>query len=447
MPPFQSDDALAGLRAALAVSPDNVPLRLHLGRALLDAGLADEAEEVLKLALALDSANPQLRHALARSYQQQGKRSQALVILEDLAKDPDVDPAALVLFARLLLATGEAMLAGRQYRRAIALDPGAADEALEEVLDADREPERVPVKATEPEQPAGPLIPLERPEVGFEGIGGLAEVKQQIRVKVLHPLQHPELYQAYGKKAGGGVLMYGPPGCGKTHLARATAGEGKTAFLAVGIQDVLSMWLGGSEKNLHAIFEQARAMAPCVLFFDEIDALGANRTDHRHASGRALINQFLQELDGVQASNEGVLVLGATNAPWHVDAAFRRPGRFDRVLFVPPPDREARSAILRIQLKGRPVADVDADLIAKKTVGFSGADLASVVDRAIEDKLEEAMKLGRPVPIGTNDLLAAVKSMNATTREWFASAQNYATFANQGGQYDDVLKYMDRKPD
>ena len=213
-------------------------------------------------------------------------------------------------------------------------------------------------------------------------------------MKIILPLEHPEMYKAYGKTVGGGILMYGPPGCGKTYLARATAGEVKAAFLSIGISDVLDMWIGSSEKNLHELFEQARRNKPCVLFFDEVDALGASRADMRHSGGRHLINQFLSELDGVDAANEGVLILAATNAPWHLDTAFRRPGRFDRILFVPPPDLPARAAILRLMLTGKPADGVDFDQVAKKTDDFSGADLKAVVDLAIEAKLRDAMKIG-----------------------------------------------------
>ena len=162
-------------------------------------------------------------------------------------------------------------------------------------------------------------------------------LKEAIGVKIIYPATHPEIYAAYGQKAGGGLLMYGPPGCGKTYLARATAGELGATFISVGIADVLDMWIGSSERNLAGIFDTARRHVPCVLFFDEVDALAAKRSDFSNASGRQLINQFLAELDGV-GNNEGMLILGATNAPWHVDPAFRRPGRFDEVLFVPPPD-------------------------------------------------------------------------------------------------------------
>ena len=236
--------------------------------------------------------------------------------------------------------------------------------------------------------------------------------------------------------------MYGPPGCGKTHLARATAGEIQAGFLSIGINDVLDMWIGNSERNLHELFEQARRSKPCVLFFDEVDALGASRSDMRTSGGRHLINQFLSEMDGAQSSNDGVLILAATNAPWHLDSAFRRPGRFDRILFVPPPDVPARSAILRILCRGKPVDSVDHDHVAKKAADFSGADLKAVLDAAVEVKLQEAMQTGVPKPLTTRDLVSAVKKQRSTTKEWFASARNYALYANQGGLYDDILKYL-----
>jgi transitional endoplasmic reticulum ATPase len=295
--------------------------------------------------------------------------------------------------------------------------------------------------AYEDEGPA-PRSEIERPTLTFQDVGGMDHLKEEIKLKIIYPLTHPELYKAYGKTVGGGILMYGPPGCGKTYLARATAGEVKAGFLAVGINDVLDMWIGSSERNLHELFEQAREHKPCVLFFDEVDALGASRSDLRQSAGRQLINQFLAELDGVQSANDGVLILAATNAPWHLDPAFRRPGRFDRILFVPPPDAAARASILRLQCRGKPVDNVDCDYLAKKTDTFSGADLKAIVDLAIENKLREALKAGLPKPLATKDLQNAAASIRPSTKEWFATARNYALYANQGGIYDDIRKYL-----
>lgn len=466
------------LREALRLSPDNAPLLLHVADTVLRSGGFIEAETLFKRALALEPANTNAKLGLAAAFFQQGKQSAALVIVEDLVKAPQPVARALLLHARLALQAGEPRLAAQQFTRAREIDPTLNDAALEAELAAHlpKRPSPTLPKASAPapvasedeapafganedeidEQlsdererlPAGdlPSDPAaeepERPTIAFADVGGMERVKEEVRMKIILPLQQPDLFRAYGKKIGGGILMYGPPGCGKTFLARATAGEVKAGFLAVGISDVLDMWIGQSEKNLHAIFEQARSHRPCVLFFDEVDALGANRTDMLKSGGRQIINQFLAELDGVNSSNEGVLILAATNAPWHLDPAFRRPGRFDRILFVPPPDQAARASILRLLLKGKPVAEIDFDALAKKTDGFSGADLKAVVDVAVEEKLREAMKAGTLQPISGRDLLEAIKQAKPTVRDWFQTARNHALYANQSGLYDEILAYM-----
>jgi transitional endoplasmic reticulum ATPase len=444
------DDAIAALRAALQVSPDNLPLVQHLGNTLLASGRAEEAEREFRQALSRWSEDAGLKLGLARAFEQQGKASHAQVVLETLCATPEASPQALVLYARLLARAGETEKAARTYKRAVAADPRVADETLAEQLGAGASAEeseevdgRLRQRAGGEPSPDAPEV--ERPRIAFSDVGGMDTVKEEIRLKIIYPLQHADLYKSYGKAIGGGILLYGPPGCGKTHLARATAGEIKAGFISIGINDVLDMWIGQSEKNLHELFAQARRSRPCVLFFDEVDALAASRTDLRQSAGRQVINQFLAELDGVQASNDGVLILAATNAPWHLDSAFRRPGRFDRILFVPPPDAPARAEILRVLLKGKPVDNVDHEQIARKTDGFSGADLKALIDVAIEAKLTQAMRDGVPRPLTSKDLLAAAAGLKPSTREWFSSARNYALYANQGGAYDEVLKYLDKR--
>lgn len=443
-------DELQTLREAVQLSPHNLPLRRHLGETLLKRGLAADAEQEFRDALALAPDDPELKLGLARAFFHQSKASHALVLVEDLTKHPDAPPRAHVLHAKLLAGAGDIERAVRQYRRGVEKDPAAADPEFAARLgigadEAESETVDGRVRASWEDEPSPVGAEVEKPKIRFDDVGGMESIKEEIRLKIIHPLKHPELYQAYGKAVGGGILMYGPPGCGKTHLARATAGEINAGFIAVGISDVLDMWIGNSERNLHELFEQARRNRPCVLFFDEVDALGASRADMRQNAGRMLINQFLSEMDGVKSSNEGVLILAATNAPWHLDSAFRRPGRFDRILFVPPPDTAARAAILRLHLRGKPVDDVDVDHIAKKADGFSGADLRAVVDLAVEAKLRQAMKSGIPQPITTKDLATAISSQKATTREWFATARNYALYSNQGGIYDDILTYLKLK--
>lgn len=439
------DDLIQNLREALKLSPQNIPLRLTLAEALLNAKVFAEAETEFKTVLDSQPQNFQAKSGLARIYFEQGKYSTVIVILEDLVEARPNDVSLLMLISKALLRNEEIGKAIDFYKRALTLNPSLADTELDQHL-------RQPSSST-PQDETEKLLQsiedevreLEKPAINFDHVGGMAKVKEEITIKIIQPLLHPELYKAYGKKIGGGILLYGPPGCGKTHLARATAGQINASFISIGIHDVLDMWVGSSEKKLHELFELARRQTPCVLFFDEIDALGASRADMRHSAGKMMINQFLTEMDGINASNDGILILGATNAPWHLDAAFRRPGRFDRIIFVQPPDQEGRETILDILLKGKPTGTIDTRAIAKQTADFSGADLKAVIDVTIEAKLRESFEKGVPQPIQSKDLLAALKQVKPSTREWFNTARNYALYANESGLYDEILEYLKLK--
>lgn len=434
---------LANLRAAVTFSPDNVLLRQMLADALLLANQPAEAEEAYRQALTLSPNDPKLKIGLAKAFQQNGKLTAAVVVLEELTNQNH--PEAHLQLARLMLAQNHPAEALDHYQRAILLDANLRDAVLEEDLtksgSASSTPDRVAL-GTSDNEPEPFALENQRPTINFADVGGMDAVKEEIALKIIFPLTKPELYKAYGKKTGGGILLYGPPGCGKTHLARATAGEIKASFLAVGLNDILDMWLGNSERNLHDLFQQARMTAPSVLFFDEVDAIGASRNDMRKSAARTVINQFLDELDGVRHANEGVLVLAATNSPWYLDSAFRRPGRFDRMIFVAPPDAPAREQILSLHLRDVLKQDIDVAAVAKRTNAYSGADLRAVIDRAVEQKLLQAFRLGYPVPLKTSDLLDAAKAHQPTVREWFSAAKNYALYANEAGQYEAVLTYM-----
>lgn len=280
--------------------------------------------------------------------------------------------------------------------------------------------------------------------ISLADVGGLEDVKRRLHSSFLAPIANPELRVMYGKSLRGGLLLYGPPGCGKTFLARAIAGELSAQFFAIGLHDVLDMWLGNSEKNLHELFEMARRNTPCVLFLDEVDALGLKRSNLSHSAGRNVVVQLLTELDSTRDDNEGVFVLGATNQPWDLDPALRRPGRFDRMLLVLPPDEPARVAIIDLHLRNRPTSRIDAQRVAKATDGYSGADLRLVCETATEFALEESIATGSARPVTENDVMRAASMVKPSTRPWFEVAKNYATFANQDGTYDDLLEYMRR---
>jgi AAA+ superfamily predicted ATPase len=436
------DDAgLRALREAVRLSPDNLPLRRHMAEQLLTRGYLAEAEAEYRAALLLAPRDPDITAGLVEAFIRQSSYGAALSALEPFLAVPGCPPRLGVLAAKALLGDGDTAGAAERYQVAIARDPSVAVAALAERLVV---PPPVAADERPPEPPGGRGAEVERSEHTFADVAGMDAVKETLRVKLLLPVQQPELFAAFGKRAGGGVLLYGPPGGGKTHLARAAAGELGAAFVNVGLADILDMYIGSSERNLRATFDRARRNRPCVLFFDEVDALAARRSDMRQAHTRALVNQFLAELDGVdEHANEGVLVLAATNAPWYVDVAFRRPGRFDQMVFVPPPDAAARAAILRILCRDKPLAQMDFDAVARATEEFTGADLSGVVDRAVEAKLRESISAGRPVPLATRDLLAAAKATRPTAvREWLGTARNYLLHANDSGIWDDLIPWV-----
>jgi transitional endoplasmic reticulum ATPase len=441
---------IESLKEALQNSPDNLPLRLMLGDKYFHSNHLDEAETEYQIVLEYNKDNIKAKEGLAEIYFRRGKYSAVIVIVEELIARQKVTERMLVICAKSLVREKSMDDAQEMYEKILDHNPDFQDKELDENL-------RMPSFDFEDEDEFDEDDPfgfgfeggledkdffMEKPEISFKDVGGMDKLKEEIDLKIIKPLENADLYAAYGKKIGGGILLYGPPGCGKTYIAKATAGEIKANFISVGISDILDMWIGRSEKNMGYIFDVARRNTPCVLFFDEVDALGASRSDMKNSSGRHVINQFLSELDGVDGNNDGILVMGATNAPWHLDPAFRRPGRFDRIIFVPPPDQLSKEKILEIIMNEKPKEKIDYQKVVEYTKHFSGADLNATVDIAIEEKLKIALKTGIPEPINTNDLILAAKKHHASTREWFNTAKNYALFANESGIYDEILKYI-----
>jgi len=215
--------------------------------------------------------------------------------------------------------------------------------------------------------------------VKLENIGGLDKVKQELREAVEWPIQYPESFERVGIKPPRGILLYGPPGKGKTLLAKAVANESEANFIQIKGPSLLSMWVGESEKGVRKIFERARQVAPCIIFFDEIDSLAPRRGfDSGTKVTERVLNQLLAEMDGLEEL-KNVTVIGATNRPDMLDTALLRPGRFDRILLVPGPTKEGRLEILKIHTKKMPLAkDVNLDNVAEKTDGLVGADLENL---------------------------------------------------------------------
>jgi transitional endoplasmic reticulum ATPase len=434
----------AALLAALRESPGNGTLRGLVLRACLDDGDAAALVEALRVAGAagLDDG---LCERSSRLLLHGGMVDEAASIA------PEGSAMASLVVAHQRLAQGDRSGAQQAYREALSLNPTLDDPALSaelagKVVSLAAARRGALASLANDDTGADDALRLLQPpaeRIDFSDVGGLDAVKQQIRRRIITPFVKPSLFDRFKRRAGGGILMYGPPGCGKTLLARATAGECGARFINVAITDVLDMYIGESERKLHEIFELARRSSPAVVFFDEIEALGGKRQHSREATSAKLVSQFLTELDGFAQNNGGVLILGATNVPWSVDPAFRRPGRFDRVLFVPPPDQAARRGILALELKGRPSAgDLDLDGLARRTPGFSGADLRNLVETAVDEAIEASLQDGQERPLTAEHLRAALAQTKPTTLEWLTSARNHARYANQGGQYDEVLDFL-----
>lgn len=469
---------LLTLREALSHAPDNTALLLLYGHACLDEILLEEAHDIFSRILCLEPDHAEAQLCLARTLVLQGDTSGAAVRVERILQRDPSHATAHLLLSRIFLAENNRARALEHFQRAQELDATACDPALAadlgrsgktssthrerssshplDFLDEDDlspedqqeffdDPFDEPVTAEwKPETFFAPGD-NERFRVTFSDVGGMDALKEEIRLKIIYPLQHPELYKAYGRRTGGGILLYGPPGCGKTLLLRATAGEIGCNYFAIGLHEIFDPYYGSIERNLHQIFETARANSPCVIVFDEIDSLAPNRRDVRDTQTRNIVNQFLSELDGLRGENQRILVIGATNSPWQLDPALRRPGRFDQAIFVPPPDETARLQIIRLLAKGKPIAQLDETALSAATPGFSGADLRWVFDRAAEMALADALHAGKTVPIRMDSLLNIAQAHTPSANAWLDGVEQNAPAAQTDALYNEVRKFIQQQ--
>lgn len=267
---------------------------------------------------------------------------------------------------------------------------------------------------------------LTKPTMKFDQVAGMHKMKEEINEAIVYPLLKPDLARKYGKLAGGGIMLYGPPGCGKTFIMKAAAGECQSNFINAKISDIVDMYVGNTEKNLHNIFETGRKNSPCIIFFDEVEAMGGRREDmtQSNAHMKMAVNQMLFEMDGVESNNANVLVVGATNAPWDVDPALRRSGRFGKAIIIPEPDFKSRSEILKLQVKKVPAASgICYTRLALATVGYASADLKAVVEEAAAIPWRTAFKSGRQRAVNTEDFIAAIKKKKSSLPPWYAQAK------------------------
>ena len=443
---MESEPLLDSLRNAVTAMPDDVPLRLHLAALLLRAGQRDEAVRHLGAVLQRDPGNGEALALLtgqppSAPADPAVSSERTVAPADDSASSPAVADPADNGDAPAPPPASAAPPAAGTGEDTTSYDWSQAEDELRDVLpamfvgDAGSTSALDEARAYDAE-PAG---------LTLADVAGLTEVKQRLEAAFLAPMRNPELRKLYGKSLRGGLLLYGPPGCGKTFIARAVAGELGARFITVSFADLIDMFVGRSERNIHELFEVARRNAPCVLFLDEVDAIGQKRSQLRNTPMRSAVNQLLLELDDVASDNTGVFLLAATNHPWDVDSALRRPGRFDRTLLVLPPDPAAREGVFRYHLRERPVAGIDLSKLSRLTDGYSGADIAHICETAAERALLDSVSRGEPRLIGQADLEAAVSEVRPSLGTWFDTARNVALFANEGGAYDDLVAYLRKR--
>lgn len=459
-----TDKTIQLLQQSLRADPSNWDLRVHVAELLMAVNDQEQIAALLPESIipAEETTRLQAATLLRRADADLALRLCALVISANKA-----NARCYRLMADIYRDRGLSDLARKNYNVAAVIDESLEDPEFESWLEnkpvSENKPMSLPPKAPVAMAAHGDEVADDADEdcecfsdicetdavtqaldsldlIDFSHIGGMDALKERIRMSIIYPFKNKELFAKFKKRVGGGLLLYGPPGCGKTLISRATAGECGAHFINISIHEILSKWIGESEQRMHEIFAIARRKAPTIIFIDEIDALGVKRADAGHSA--SLVNTLLTEIDGAASRNENVLVMGATNTPWRLDSAFRRPGRFDHVVFVPPPDQAARKSIFALALDGIPQESLDLDQLAQKSEKFSGADIRAVVEAATESVIETIMKSGKEVRLTQKELLQALKKHRPTTLEWLEQASNYASYANQSGLYDELSAYI-----
>ncbi len=315
---------------------------------------------------------------------------------------------------------GDLDAAIKDYEKALELNPGLA-EARSHIESAKSKQK----SGTGGEGGTSEIKVLKKPNMNFNDVAGMDKMKEEIREAVIYPMAKPDLARKYGKLGGGGIMMYGPPGCGKTFIVKAAAGECESSFINAKLSDLLDMYVGNTEKNIHKVFETARKNTPCILFFDEVDAIGGRRDQQEGAQYMKMaVNQMLYEMDGIEAHNQNVLVIAATNAPWDVDPALRRSGRFGKTIYIPEPDLVSRYAIIKMHAKKLPLASlIPYWRLALATTGYASSDLKAVVEEAAAIPWREAFKHGKERNVSGKDFLTAVRKKKSSLPPWYEQAK------------------------
>lgn len=433
-----NDEVLSALLQAVKVSPDSAPLRRHYAEVLLNRGYMKEAEAEFHKALDLDPADAATKLGLARALHSQNQHSNALLLVKQVIRQSNRPAKAYILYARLLLALGSVSKAATEYRKGLDEFPEAFDSDLASTLGipdiplGTRESEalsssesaksssstkspsaadtgsalRLPGRKAIRQLFSGP------PGLGFSQVGGMGRLKHELDLLLVRPLRDAAFTEAFSHGLESRLLLYGPPGSGKTHLARALAGELLAPFLMVSLQDLEDVWGEDGAAFLAEIFRQAKEHSPTVLVLRDCEE-----------ADRILIQQLLKELDDVPRGTAGPLVLLTSEAPWSLPPALLRSDRFDRLLFLPPPTAHDRTEILRMLCQGKPQRFLSHSAVAEATGGFSASDLRVLVDSSLRQKLRQSLEKGQPTPLATADLVRTAETMKGSIESWLGAAR------------------------
>ncbi len=382
-------------------------------------GLANGARSLEEQAAGLQSVNPeQARYLFAKARQAYLDVAQAY---QDAVKAGGTEQEKNNWTHSLNLYVKKARALAPQPPPRIAVRQGGGSETIDDAFE----------------------IKPEKSDITFAQVAGLDSVKEQIRLSIIQPMKSPALYQRLGLKAGGGILLYGPPGCGKTFIGKAAAGECKANFYNVKINDILSKYVGESEQHFNAVVESATKNAPSIIFLDEIDALAVSRDSADSSHTTRLVNQILSSMDGFASqADKPIFWMATTNRPWIVDPAIRRPGRLDKTAFVPLPDRAARRKILELNTKAELVrlGPQDYDLLADSTDGYTSADLVFLTKEAKQIILKEVTAEGKPErPAVLNDFQIAVSQTKSSLLPWLNKAKAELVKSGEISEYPDLI--------
>lgn len=286
------------------------------------------------------------------------------------------------------------------------------------------------------------FIHIHKPDITFDDIAGLDSIKELIKECIIYPFRYPDEYEYFGVCPGGGILFYGPPGCGKTLIAAAASGESDAFFLSVKVSDIRDKFVGESEKNIRAVFESTRKYDRSIIFFDEIDALGSQRSGSQDLHERTLVNELLSQMDGIERKmkHPQCLIIAATNRPWDIDLALRRPGRFDTAIFIPHPDFDARKKLFEISFRDKP-ARVDIDLLAEMTHGYSSAEIVNICQNAAKIPLRERIHESKERrAISNQDCIQIIQKTRPLLAIWYENAINEIRKNSQEDAFQDLIQ-------